>query len=175
METTTPKAWIGCLAAYNAGHLHGRWTDLDCAESLAAECQTILNTSPGDNPEELMVFDHQGLPLSGECSPSEALAAALIVEECSEYDLALVVHAMGHLPPDPDPGEVKEWIEDRYQGEYGSGAIWAEEFARDGCMEIPEWLDNYIDWERYARDCEMSGDLYFLSLGPGTVAVLWNH
>ena len=45
--TTTPRIYVACLAAYNAGTLHGAWIDADqSAEAIWAEIRAMLATSP---------------------------------------------------------------------------------------------------------------------------------
>lgn len=46
MSGTTPRIYVADLAAYNAGHLHGKWLDLDAdttVEELHQQVQAILN------------------------------------------------------------------------------------------------------------------------------------
>lgn len=81
---TTPRAWVGCLACYNAGTLRGAWLDLDGLENpdtLAAIC-----TNP--THEELWVMDTDNLP-GGEMSPDEAAKTARevqrVMDSAEEY------------------------------------------------------------------------------------------
>ena len=39
---------------------------------------------------------------------------------------------------------------------------------------IPQNLRYYFDYEAYARDCKLGGDIYTLDI-PGGVAVFWNR
>lgn len=55
-----PAVWMGCLAAYNAGILHGEWIELDAdenAEILEARVREILATSPEPAAEEWHLCD----------------------------------------------------------------------------------------------------------------------
>ena len=86
----TPRAWVGCLACYNAGNLVGEWLDADSLEdpdTLEAIC-----TRP--DHEELWCMDLDNIP-GGECSPAEAarLARALTdyLEKADEYGLPAAV------------------------------------------------------------------------------------
>ena len=45
--TTSPRIYVACLAAYNAGHLHGRWIDADqSADDIWDDVRGMLRTSP---------------------------------------------------------------------------------------------------------------------------------
>ncbi len=61
---STPRIWIGCLAAYNGGDLHGRWVDADDAEEIEQARAEIIRTSPawkhGGFPEEHAIMDYDG-------------------------------------------------------------------------------------------------------------------
>jgi len=62
LTLTKPAAWIGCLAAYNSGHLHGRWVDLTLGvEAFDDACADILRSSPVHDAEELDVMDYEGI------------------------------------------------------------------------------------------------------------------
>ena len=70
MNTTiineTPKAWVGCLASYNNGHLFGKWIDLTQEMSdIEHDIDVMLNESPMDNAEEFEVFDTEYVYASG--------------------------------------------------------------------------------------------------------------
>jgi antirestriction protein len=43
---TTPKIYVACLAAYNAGYLHGDWIDADQdADDIYQEIRDMLSRS----------------------------------------------------------------------------------------------------------------------------------
>ena len=51
-QTTSdgPRVWVGCLAAYNAGNLHGEWVDVtEYTDELWAAINKVLRTSPEPN------------------------------------------------------------------------------------------------------------------------------
>ena len=175
--TTTARAWIGCLASYNAGTLHGQWVDLEGEDELAEACEQILKTSPEGDAEELWVMDHEGLPIDAECSPAEALRYGLIVTQCelAGFSSELVAHALECLPEDEHHADtVTDWIQDRYAGTALTPEDWAEQFAED-TGQLPEGpFANYIDWKAYARDLQLGGDVVFLPGGDGVLAV-WGH
>lgn len=49
----TPRIYVACLAAYNAGRLHGRWIDADKGQDqIWAEVRQMLKESPESRAEE---------------------------------------------------------------------------------------------------------------------------
>ncbi|WP_414590041.1 antirestriction protein ArdA [Scytonema sp. PCC 10023] len=53
MSHEAPQIYIACLAAYNAGKLHGSWVTVDGdADDLEGEIKKIIATSPEPDAEE---------------------------------------------------------------------------------------------------------------------------
>ncbi len=71
----------------------------------------------------------------------------------------------------------KEGFEEAYAGEYRSKEDWAEQFMDDtgGLEGMPENLKCYFDYEKYARDCELGGDMYFAEVNYDKVYAFHNH
>ena len=45
-----PKIYVACLAAYNAGYLHGVWIDANQSlDLILSEIKTMLSTGPEKN------------------------------------------------------------------------------------------------------------------------------
>lgn len=49
-------------------------------------------------------------------------------------------------------------MRDRYLGEYESVEDYAIQLL-DDCYEIPKYLEGYIDYQGYARDLQLNGDI----------------
>lgn len=67
-----PRVWLACLACYNDGRLIGQW--VNCAD---VEDTTLADLHKGSRGpfagcEEVWVFDHEFIPVSGEFGPLEA-------------------------------------------------------------------------------------------------------
>lgn len=157
-ETTTPRAWIGCLSCYNSGRLVGEWyaaaeADDVTPASVHADAGTVARISC----EELWVMDHEHLPLSGECSPAEAAAWGRLLADVDEWQrpalLAWVrsgdyiAGGRGDLPSLSD-------FEERYAGEWATFGEYAESLADDiGLLAgVPDELAAYFDWAAWTRD-----------------------
>ena len=176
MTMTEPRAWVGCLAAYNAGTLHGAWLDCDDEYTFGEGCKSILASSPVDDAEELWVMDHEGLPMSGECNPQEALRLGLIVDAVvavGGYPFEIIEHAIDHVGGSGDLKLVTDYIDEAYQGTYKDRANFACEFHENMGTETPEHLQYYIDWDSMGRDMLMS-DFYDVDLRSGGIAVMRN-
>lgn len=164
--TTTPRVWIGCLAAYNAGHLHGEWTDATDADELREVAERVIKTSPADFPEEIFLADNEGFGgLIGEYESLDRVAAlGEAIEEHGEPFIAFV--NLGTLAADADVDELVEGFTESYRGEFDSEEAFAEQTVSElgwgGLEQIPDELFSYLDFEKIARDLTMSGQYVFV-------------
>ena len=174
MSAIEPRAWVGCLAAYNSGILHGEWLDCDDEDEFSEGLKRVLGSSPVEDAEELWVMDHEGLPIKDECSPSVALRLGLMVDEvCNSNHHAYEVleHALDYHGGDASLEQGNQYIEDSYAGTYDSEEDFAFELAVNMGLNTEGFLGSYIDWGRMARDLFMC-DYTSVSLKEGGVAVL---
>ena len=100
----------------------------------------------GELREEWIVCDYDDVPSSfvGEYSIDESFFDLMEAIDQSHLD-AEVFHAGVAL------GFNLDQIEDRYHGHFLSDTELGEEYA-DSCMEIPEHLEPYIDYEKLGRE-----------------------
>lgn len=160
--STTPSAWVGCLACYNAGRLIGEWFDAEAAAeiTLAQVHGGAARVHPGC--EELWCFDDEGIPVRGEMSPYEAAQWAETISEADEHLrpalFAWVLSGSYTAQGDAAQGStdlpvVSDFI-DRYLGEHDSFRGYIEELCRETGMfqGVSEDLERYFDWDRYAAD-----------------------
>ena len=67
-------------------------------------------------------------------------------------------------------GEEDDYFDDNYQGQFDSLAEYARDFFEStgtfGKQEkyLEQLLDNYFDYESWARDCESCGDIFTITL-----------
>lgn len=167
----SPRIWIGSLADYNAGTLHGDWVDAATDEDALIEAaKAIVDRSETPGAEEWAIFDYDGF---GDWKPGEyedLTVVARVARGISEHGLAFSFWAEFH---DADP-QMLDSFSEAYLGEYDSAEAWAEIVARDMDLEaaldraIPDAFRNYvnIDYEAIARDAWLSGDIY-LAHRPG--------
>jgi len=164
------RIYVACLASYNNGILHGVW--IDATQSLEAihdQIAAMLNASQIEEAEEYALHDYEGFEGAevAEYQGVESVARiAAFIEEHGALGGKLIAY-FGDLE------EAREAISDRYAGQYTS----LEDFARELTEEttsIPQNLAFYIDYERMARDLEIS-DVLIIEMGFEDVHVFWSH
>lgn len=188
-STPVPRIWVACLACYNGGRLHGRWFDVgtdpdelhhEVLGYFATGCETCGEYEP-ECPEcrafaapfpcggeELAVHDHEGLgPVGEEYDLVRLCAVAELLVEFPDRPVLAYLAAV-----DEDVERARDGLRDRYAGRWKTAAEWAESWAEDAELTV-EKLWPYLDWERYARDLELSGDFDTLEVG-GAVHVFWS-
>lgn len=155
---TTPRVYVACLSCYNAGRLVGGWQEAAEADAVSIYALHANNlTSARPDCEEMWCFDTCGLPLSRECSPTEAAEWGRMLAEVDEWqrDALLawvrsgdyVMEGMGPMPSLPD-------FEEQYAGEWASFREYADSLADDLGMlvGIPDEVARYFDWDLWTRD-----------------------
>jgi antirestriction protein len=124
--------------------------------------------------EEFAIHDHEGFgALIGEYTPvDELVQIAEALEEHGDKYAVLRSCGYGHA-------EAIKKLEEDYQGEYDSLEDWAEQFLDDtglfNRLDPNSPLKSYFDYERYARDAQLGGDIMTVEGDGRTVHVFWNH
>ena len=147
-QTTVPSIYVACLAAYNNGFLHGQWIDANQEpRAIHSAIQDMLAQSPVGGAEEWAIHDYEGfggLRLSEyEDITKVAEIAKLIQEHGEAWALYAEFEGIEYA--------TKERFEEAYQGEWDSEEDFAQNLAEE-TMEIPQHLQFYIDYEKFARD-----------------------
>jgi antirestriction protein len=170
----TPRIWVTDLAAYNAGVHHGRWIEAaQEPEEIQREIDELLASSPEPGAEEWAIFDQEGwcgLELGQYANVETISGAANLLAEHGPVFGALVAYFGGvdHLD------EAERAMTESYQGTFRDLAEWAESYVEDTGIECAEPWRNYIDFERWANDAEMGGDVFTVDT-PDGVAVFSSH
>lgn len=164
---TSPHVWIGSLADYNAGRLHGDWIDAAVSgEELVDAARGVLATSHEPIAEEWAIFDHDGFGdyQPGEYESLEVVAA--VTRGIVEHGLAFGAWA-NLVEADVDQFDN---FSDAFHGSWDSETAWAESMLEDMGIEaeieehLPPWIRSHIriDYEGFARDSQMAGDLHMV-------------
>jgi len=159
------QAYIADLHEYNNGNLIGFWLDLEDkdAEDIRMEIQEFLDKR---GHEEYAVHDWEEMPSYFGEYPDW--------EEVVEYVSGVQVHGAAFTVYwDHFYNCSLDDFQDRYSGSYDSSEDWAEQYL-ENTGEVPEYLQYYIDYERYARDAGLSGEMAFFETN-GLVHVFYNH
>ena len=157
MEAIKPAIWVGCLAAYNNGRLHGRWIDLaKDLEDIEEEIQNILKSSPEPNAEEWEIMDTEYV--TGNCLHEAKEQADFLIEH-GELGQELLKYWCGHLE------DAQRAIDEQYICEAASEEAYAMESFEDIYSEIPAYVMGFIDFERVTRDWFQHGTFYSVEVG----------
>lgn len=161
MNTTvsaTPRVYVGTYAKYNNGSIKGEWLDLDDYASKDDFLKACAELHKDEADPELMFQDYEGFPASyyGESYIKPELWDWL---ELDDDDRELLAVYQEHVDQDGDIDRAR----DAFMGKANSEADWAAEWLEDtgGLEGVPEHLQNYIDYEAYARDARLGGDVTF--------------
>jgi antirestriction protein len=171
-----PRIYVACLASYNSGILHGKWIDCDrTADEIRQEIAEMLAKSPEPIAEEFAIHDYEGFEGLRLDEYEDIEKVAEIAELINEHR-GLIAHVVEHCGGLNYLDEAKRLMKEEYSGEWDSIAEWAENFLDDtGQLEsIPENLRYYFDFEKYAGEFELSGDIFTIEV-DGKVHVFWNH
>lgn len=171
LGTDIPKIYVACLAAYNAGILHGEWIDVgpEINDTWKA-IRNVLASSPVEDAEEWAIHDFEGFGmhrLSEYESIEHVHALAEFIEEHEDIGAALIDHFCGDLD------DAKQVLEN-YLGTYESMEDYARQITEE-TSHIPEHLAFYIDYERMGRDIEMNGDVFTIQIQADEVHIFINH
>lgn len=153
MATETPQVYVACLAAYNAGKLHGKWVDATDADEIHEAIAEVLRTSPEPGAEEWAFHDYSGF---GEIT--RELGEYASVERVAEIGALIEQHGEEFLAwasiADGDYNEVR--FDEARCGQFDSEKDYAYEFVDScgwgGLAQIPDELSSYLDWDLIARD-----------------------
>jgi antirestriction protein len=174
LETNNnPKIYIACLAAYNDGHLHGKWVIANQdVELIKKEIVEILRTSPVSNAEEWAIHDYENFydaeDFLGEYpSLEDVVKVAEFVMEHGKIASALIDDCR-------DIDDAIRMLNEEYAGVYDSLADFAEESYCEN-NNIPDNLVYYIDWEKMGEDMVLGGDITSIETGWKEVHIFWNH
>ena len=155
MNPDAPQVFVGCLAAYNDGEIHGAWVEATDEEELNTNIRYILFTSPIPKAEEWMISDSmnfQGLSL-GQFAPTKEIVA--IAKALKEHGKPFAVYSKYHCGYDMTPEFLQQFKED-YKGVFDEREdfVYAE-LKRKGILGKAERIglnEGYINYEVIGND-----------------------
>ena len=164
--TLRPRIWVGSLADYNAGQLHGEWLDAAVEDSdLLAAAKAILARSHEPDAEEWAIFDFDDFAGYRVAEYDRLEDVAAIARGIKDHGTVFGAWAELH---DGNPDMLAQF-EESYLGEYADPADWARELLDSDGLErsldevIPESLRTYVQihYDDFVEDARLSGDLHF--------------
>lgn len=160
-----PRIWIGSLADYNNGVLHGDWVDAAVdEEDLITAAHRILASSETPDAEEYAIFDYDDFGDFKVEQYEQLSLVARVARGIHEHGDAFAAWAQLH---DGEP-DMLDAFEDSYLGEYDTPEDWAREITDESNIEqriqeaFGDGLAGYIrfDADAFARDAWMDGSIY---------------
>lgn len=156
------KVYVGTYRKYNEGSLAGEWLDLTDYSSKEDFIEACLELHGDEEDPELMFQDWEDIPpdFIGESMIDEKVWEWLELNEEERQTVAIYLEDVDRNAP------IQEALE-CYDGEFESEVDWAVDFWDHSGMinEVPDFAQNYIDYEQFARDARMGGDMYFVNKG----------
>jgi len=172
--TAAPRIYVASLSDYNAGRLHGTWIDANQdTDDIKDAISAMLKDSKEPVAEEYAIHDYENFgPIKlreHESIDDVARIAAAIDEHGEAFKLAYANFS--------DLDAALEAVTEHYQGSFRSLEDWAEQFLSDtGAFQgVSDTLQMYFDYDRYARDAELGGDIWSDTDSEGNVHVFWNR
>lgn len=170
-STESGRIWVGCLASYNSGILHGKWFPAaDIREGIAE----VLKTSPTPGAEEWFIADYDAFPNLGEYPSIESVEGTAEALDTVSNREAFIAYASFLCLNLYDHAAASDF-EEAYCGVYDSLADFAEQHIEECYGEslkaLPDFLRYRIDWQGVARDFECSGDYFTCKCPDGGVFV----
>ena len=173
-ETTTPAAWIGCLACYNNGTLRGKWiTAQQAADEMngdeityGGQAETVTTHDLGRpytaprcrkcGGDEFDVFDTEHTPTSCRTLREFYANAERLTELDEENTLPRLIVLSQYLGSSTSLDDLAEFDQNHYVGEWGRFQDYAENLADDLNLlaGMAEHLAPYFDWKKWAADLE---------------------
>ena len=150
------KIYIACLAAYNSGHLHGKWIDVSSdAEEMEKEAQKVIKTSPVPDAEEWAIHDYDNFPNMGEYVGLEKIAEITDMIESSDQDADVVKAVIDNFSSDEIFMGAAQHVLDENCGIHDNFQAYADWFADQmmACHDFGggEWIKQYFDYDKHAE------------------------
>ncbi len=154
------QVYVSTYRKYNHGSLQGDWLSLSDHSSKAEFLEACRELHDDEPDPELMFQDWESIPdrYITESEIDEGLWDWL---QLAPDEQAIVEVYASEIDTHAD----LETAIDRYCGKYDSEENWAVNFWDETGMldQVPEFAQSYIDFEKYANDARMGGDIYFVS------------
>jgi antirestriction protein len=165
------KVYVSTYHNYNSGNLNGAWVDCENFSDKEDFIEHCLGLFPNEQDPELMFQDYEDFPKSyySESNIKEELWDDYLRLDANEQEIITI--GLEHGIADT----ARDCLE-RFQGVYNSSEDWAQEYLEDTGMfeNVPKEIAYYFDFEAYARDCQLSGDVSFIR-EHGQTYVFNNH
>ena len=168
--TDEPAVYVGTYAKYNSGSIAGGWINLEDHTDLDSFYDACRALHPDEADPEFMFQDWQCIPEKyiSESSLQENVFDWIALDDDQREIVTIYQSEVGYGNDEPDTAL------EAYCGTYNSEEDWAAEQVDDQLSDAPAILRNYFDYEAYARDCRLNGDVTFVH-HQGEILVFTTH
>lgn len=155
------------LGKYNEGELVGEWVELPVSDEELAE--VLKRIGINEHYEEYFITDYESDIDGFMCGEYDSITELNeIAEAFEDYDAEQIEAALYFSSSLEKAVEILEdicYITTPKGWETDEEAIGWYYVHECGCLEIPEHLENYFDYERYGRDIMLEGNFYTAESG----------
>ncbi len=154
-----PRIYVGTYAKYNNGSIAGKWLDADDYGDKDEFLDACAELHADEDDPEFMFQDFEDIP-DGMISESHVDEELWEWLELDDGDRELLSVYRENIDSDGSLESARE----SFNAKFNSKEDWADQYADDtGVLEsVPENLKCYFDFEAFARDCELGGDMTFI-------------
>ena len=156
------KIYVSTYRKYNEGNLKGEWLDLSNFSSKEEFIEACIQLHADEDQPELMFQDWEDVPSSfvGESFLDDRIWEWINLDSHEKEAVQAYMENVDHL------ATIATAIES-YSGTHDSPEAWAMEFWEETGMldQVPEFAQGYIDYEQFARDARLGGDMVFVEKG----------
>ena len=147
-----PAVYVGTYKKYNEGSLFGRWMKLEDYSDFDSFVEACRELHKDEEGPEFMCQDFEGLPKSQYCEAGLGwLEKFYDLMDMDEEDQNKVLEYWDNVWDGADP----QTVLDRYFCDYMDDDDFGYYLVHElDCIEIPESVESYFDYERYGRDCK---------------------
>lgn len=150
-----PALYVGTYRKYNNGSIAGDWLKLDDYADAAAFITACKELHKDEADPELMFQDFDCLPAelySESGMDFEKIYQWLALDESDREIVAEYLEATGYTFDDTDMDDAREAYVTTIDQSWNHAKALGEYFAEAGCIEIPEGMERYFDYEAYGQD-----------------------
>ena len=145
--------YCGTYAKYNNGSIAGAWVDLEDFTNEDDLYDYLRELHKDEEDPEFMFQDYEGFPKEWYGESGCDWDKIFEWMELDEDDRERVKEYIDEVDSSAEVSDVMSKSYYEQMDDYDFGVMLIEEFGYD--REIPESLRNYIDYEKFGRDCKM--------------------
>ncbi len=165
----TPRIYAACLAAYNAGVLHGAWIEVEDEAQVWSAIARMLQASPQPGAEEFAIHDYEdfcGVEIAEYASVARVVEIAGFLRARGRLGALVLAEVGGDLEA------AGTALDDQYRGCFSSLADSFQALTEE-TVDIPKALRGYIDYDAMARDAQLNGEIFTVETAHDEVHVFW--